>query len=314
MSNSPRPGSPLDLYKMCAASAPEYLTSSTPPGLGRRWEAQRGSRKRGHGDTGGGGGPFSSPSSPCGHLNMGGCAGLPDPQPCLCGAGWLPSLGDTLVWAGTSIPSLFRSSFGSTGVGLSMGMLLHPCPCLCWEPGLCQIHPWGQGGSLRVPGGNGNTSGTAIHPGNPVLERLQFPTAGLAFGTACGTCVPCSPCPTATPDATSRGTPQCPTVPCDAPRGTLHAGLPCSAAPHCCAASCPLPGAWCVPVPGVPAELRPQQGSAARIHPAGLIPSNAPARHEINSREGAVITFHLPLHKYVEIKAAHSAEPTNTRW
>lgn len=56
-----------------------------------------------------------------------------------------------------------------------------------------------------------------------------------------------------------------------------------------------------------------QPGSATHIHPGGLIPSNTLVHHEINSQEGAVITFHLPLHKYVEIKAAHSAEPTNTR-
>jgi len=80
-----------------------------------------------------------------------------------------------------------------------------------------------------------------------------------------------------------------------------------------------MPGARCVPMPGLPAALRPAATSAcskARLPAAtleGLIPSNALAHCEINSQEGAVITFHLPLHKYVEIKAAHSAEPTNTR-
>lgn len=76
MSNSGRPGSPLDLYKMCTASAPEYLTPKAPPVLGRLGGAQRGSWKRECEDLGREAGLFSLPSSPDGHLNISSRAGL----------------------------------------------------------------------------------------------------------------------------------------------------------------------------------------------------------------------------------------------
>lgn len=47
MSNSHRPGSPLDLYKLCAASAPEYLTPMAPLVLGRLWEGMEENLEKG---------------------------------------------------------------------------------------------------------------------------------------------------------------------------------------------------------------------------------------------------------------------------
>lgn len=69
-------------------------------------------------------------------------AECPDPQPCLHGGHWFLGLDDTLIWAGISFPSLFRSCFGSTGMGAGTGISLHPWSHLCWEPGLCQVYPW----------------------------------------------------------------------------------------------------------------------------------------------------------------------------
>lgn len=143
------------------------------------------------------------------------------------------------------------------------------------------------------------------HIGSSLIPSCrQAGSAEPEFGMGCGFVPwqPMMPHLTVPHGATSHSNAQCPMVLHDAPHGAPHPRDPHSAAPHCRAA------------PGVcPWQVCLQQGSASHTHPRGLIPSNAPAHHEINSQEGAVITFHLPLHKYVEIKAAHSAEPTNTR-